>query len=174
MRKRAVGEFCHRETAHSFEQQPMTTESSLISVEARINAPVAKVWSLWVAPEHIMRWNAASDDWHTPSATNDLRVGGTFTIRMEAKDGSFGFDFAGGYTELRTQALIVYQLGEGAHSRDVRVVFETVGDSTIVRETFAPETTHPIEAQRSGWQSILDRFKSYVDRQPEEALSNAG
>jgi uncharacterized protein YndB with AHSA1/START domain len=144
----------------------MNNESNLITVEARINAPVAKVWTYWVTPEHIMRWNAASDNWHTPSATNDLRVGGTFTSRMEAKDGSMGFDFAGTYTEIQPHALIAYSFGEGAGARQVRVVFEPVADTTVVRETFTPETTHPIEAQRSGWQSILNRFKSYVENQP--------
>jgi uncharacterized protein YndB with AHSA1/START domain len=144
----------------------MKNQTSLITVETRILAPVAKVWTHWVTPAHIMKWNAASDDWHTPSATNDLRVGGTFTSRMEAKDKSMGFDFGGTYTEIRTHALIAYRLGDGAGAREVRVVFEPVGDSTIVRETFTAETTHPIEAQRSGWQSILNRFKGYVEQQP--------
>ncbi|MEA5444188.1 SRPBCC family protein [Cyanobium gracile] len=146
--------------------QPMNHPPVLLSVEARINAPVADVWTYWVTPEHITRWNAASEDWHTPSATNDLRIGGTFTSRMEAKDGSMGFDFSGTYTELKLHALIVYRLGDGAEARDVRVVFEPEDDTTIVRETFTPETMNPIEAQRSGWQSILDRFKSYVEAQP--------
>jgi len=113
-----------------------------------------------------MKWNAASDDWHTPSASVDLRIGGTFKSRMEAKDGSTGFDFAGTYTEIQAHALLVFQFGEGADVRKVRVVFEPHGDSTIVREAFTPETTHPIEVQRSGWQSILNRFKSYVETQP--------
>ncbi len=144
----------------------MNNQQNSITVEASINAPVAKVWSCWVTPEHIMRWNAASDDWHTPSATNDLRVGGTFTSRMEAKDGSMGFDFSGTYTELQPHALIAYRLGDGTEAREVRVEFEPVADTTIVREVFTPETTHPTEAQRDGWQSILDRFKSYVETQP--------
>ncbi len=144
----------------------MNNEPNPITVEARINATVTNVWTYWVTPEHIMRWNAASEDWHTPSATNDLRVGGTFTSRMEAKDGSMGFDFSGTYTELQPHALIAYRLGDGAEAREVRIVFEPQADTTIVRETFTPETTHPIEAQRSGWQSILDRFKSYVETQP--------
>ncbi len=137
-----------------------------ITVEVRINAPVANVWTYWVTPEHIMRWNAASEDWHTPSATNDLRVGGTFTSRMEAKDGSMGFDFSGTYTELVPHVLMAYRLGDGVDARAVRVVFKPEDATTIVRETFTPETTHPIEAQRSGWQSILNRFKSYVETQP--------
>ena len=113
-----------------------------------------------------MKWNAASDDWHTTSATADFRVGGSFKTRMEAKDKSMGFDFGGTYTEIQNHALIVFTFGEGAATRQVRVVFEPVGEWTIVRETFTPETTHPIEAQRSGWQSILNRFKSYVEQQP--------
>ena len=144
----------------------MSNQPALITVESRVNAPVAKVWTLWVTPEHIMQWNAASDDWHTPSASVDLRVGGSFSSRMEAKDGSMGFDFAGTYTEIQTHALIVFQFGEGAATREVRIVFEPVAETTIVRETFTPETTHPIEAQRSGWQSILNRFKSYAENQP--------
>jgi uncharacterized protein YndB with AHSA1/START domain len=144
----------------------MKTQTNLITVETRVHAPVAKVWAHWVTPEHIMRWNAASDDWHTTSASTDLKVGGTFKSRMEAKDGSMGFDFAGTYTEIQTHALIAFLFGEGADTREVRVVFEPVADMTIVRETFTPEITHSIEEQRSGWQSILDRFKSYVEQQP--------
>jgi len=144
----------------------MNDQVNPITVEARIHAPVAKVWTHWITPEHIMKWNAASDDWHTPSASNDLRIGGTFKNRMEAKDGSMGFDFAGTYTDIQTHALIAFRFGEGADTREVRVEFEPVEGGTIVRETFTPETTHPIEVQRGGWQSILDRFKSYVEKQP--------
>jgi uncharacterized protein YndB with AHSA1/START domain len=141
----------------------MPTQPNLITVEARINAPVAKVWTHWITPEQIMKWNAASDDWHAPSASNDLRVGGAFKCRMEAKDGSVGFDFAGKYTDIQEHALIAYRMDD---DREVRIVFEPDGDTTVVRETFAPEGTHPIEMQRSGWQSILDRFKTHVENQP--------
>jgi uncharacterized protein YndB with AHSA1/START domain len=144
----------------------MTNESNSITVEAWVNAPVAKVWFYWVTLEHILRWNAASDDWHTSSATNDLNVGGIFTSRMEAKDGSTGFDFTDTYTDLKTHALIAYRLGDSAGAREVRVMFEPVGDTITVREIFTPETTHSIEAKRSGWQSLLGRFKSYVETQP--------
>lgn len=144
----------------------MSADPNLITVEAQIQAPVAKVWTHWVTPASIMQWNAASDDWHTTSASVDLRVGGTFCSRMEAKDGSFGFDFAGTYTEVQPHALIVFGFGEGAEAREVRVSFEPMGDATLVREVFTPEKVHPIEAQRSGWQSILDRFKSFVETQP--------
>ena len=144
----------------------MNNELMPITVEAKVLAPVAKVWKCWVTPEDIMQWNAASDDWHTPSASVDLRVGGTFVSRMEARDGSMGFDFGGTYTEVETHALIVFQFGEGANLRQVRIEFVPHGDATVVRETFTPETTHPVEAQRSGWQSILNRFKSHVETQP--------
>jgi uncharacterized protein YndB with AHSA1/START domain len=137
-------------------------EKTLITVEARVNAPVAKVWKHWTTPADIIQWNAASDDWHTTSATNDVRVGGKFSARMEAKDKSFGFDFAGVYTEVRLHELLVYQLGD---DRDVRVEFEAQGDATVVRETFVAEGTHSIEMQRGGWQSILNRFKDFVEKQ---------
>jgi uncharacterized protein YndB with AHSA1/START domain len=144
----------------------MKEQNNLITVETKVHAPVAKVWQRWVTPADIMQWNAASDDWHTPSATNDLRVGGKFTSRMEAKDKSMGFDFGGTYTAVEPHALIAYRLGDTDGAREVRITFETVGDSTLVRETFTPETTHPIELQRNGWQSILNRFKQYVEAQP--------
>jgi uncharacterized protein YndB with AHSA1/START domain len=141
----------------------MSSQTTSITVESRIQAPVAQVWNLWVTPQHIQQWNAASDDWHTPSASNDLRVGGRFTSRMEAKDGSMGFDFTGEYTEVQLHALIAYRLED---DRKVRVEFEPTGDTTLVRETFDAESTHSVEMQRTGWQSILDRFKVYVESQP--------
>ena len=140
----------------------MESKPTLITVEARVNAPVAKVWKHWTTPESITKWNAASDDWHCPSATNDLRVGGKLSSRMEAKDGSFGFDFEGVYTEVLPHELIVFQLGA---DRDVRVEFEAQGLTTVVRETFTAQTTHSIEMQRGGWQSILNRFKDFVEKQ---------
>ena len=143
----------------------MSSEPQYITVEARIEAPVAKVWEVWTSPEHIIQWNAASPDWHTPRATNDLRVGGLFTSRMEAKDGSMGFDFAGTYTEVEPHALLAYRMGEGEGAREVRVEFEADGEATIVKETFAAETTHPVEFQRQGWQSILNNFKAHTEAQ---------
>jgi uncharacterized protein YndB with AHSA1/START domain len=140
----------------------MQTEPTLVTVESTVNAPVVKVWTCWTEPDHITQWNAASDDWHTPRATNDLRVGGTFTARMEAKDGSVGFDFAGEYTEVVPHSRIAYRMGDG---REVTVVFEPKGDTTVVRETFAAENTHPVDFQRAGWQSILDNFKAHVESQ---------
>lgn len=144
----------------------MSEQTNPITIETSVNAPVAKVWTMWTTPAHVMNWNAASDDWHTTAASADFRIGGSFKSRMEAKDKSMGFDFGGTYTDIQNHALIAFKLGEGPAAREVRVVFEPVGDSTIVRETFTPEMTHPIEAQRNGWQSILNRFKNYVEQQP--------
>jgi uncharacterized protein YndB with AHSA1/START domain len=139
----------------------MTTAiKTSITIETTVNAPVEKVWKLWTGPEHIMKWNNASDDWHTPSAKNDLRVGGQFTFRMEAKDGSFGFDFGGVYDEVKTNELIAYTIGDG---RKVKVHFTKQDNVTKVVETFEAENTHSIEMQRGGWQNILDNFKKYAE-----------
>ena len=132
-----------------------------ITVKTAINAPLEKVWKFWTSPEHVMKWNNASDDWHTPRAENDLRTGGKFLYRMEAKDGSFGFDFAGVYDQVKSNELIAYTMGDG---RKAEVVFTKSGDSeTEVVETFDAEGTNPIEMQRDGWQAILDNFKKYVE-----------
>ncbi len=131
-----------------------------ITLETTINAPLAEVWRAWTTPEDIMQWNAASDDWHTTASTVDLRVGGAFTSRMEAKDGSMGFDFAGTYTQVIPQALLEIALGD---IRTVQVEFSQVGSAVRVRETFDAEPTHSIEQQRQGWQSILDRFARHVE-----------
>lgn len=138
----------------------MQTDKTTITVEAAINAPIEKVWELWTKPEHIIKWNSASEDWHTPKAENDLRVGGQFHSRMEAKDGSFGFDFGGVYDEVETYKLIAYTLGD---ARKVKIDFAGNGEETLVKETFDAENTHPVEMQKSGWQSILDNFKKYVE-----------
>lgn len=131
-----------------------------ITVENTVNAPVEKVWKLWTAPEHITKWNNASEDWHTTRAENDLRVGGKFLSRMEAKDGSFGFDFEGVYTQVRTNEAIVYTIADG---RKVEITFTSASDATKVVETFEAETENPIELQRGGWQAILDSFKKYAE-----------
>jgi uncharacterized protein YndB with AHSA1/START domain len=107
-----------------------------------------------------VQWNAASPDWHTPKAENDLRPGGAFSFRMEAKDGSFGFDFGGVYDDVRENELIDYTLGDG---RTVRTVFEAAGDSTAITSTFEAENTHPADLQKAGWQAILDNFKKYAE-----------
>lgn len=137
-----------------------TTEKTIINVQTVIDAPVEKVWKFWTTPEHIMHWNNANDDWHTPAAQNDLRTGGKFLYRMEAKDGSMGFDFAGVYKTVKVNDRIEYILGDG---RKVRVDFMTVGLQTKVIETFEPEAVNSIEIQQSGWQAILDNFKKYVE-----------
>jgi uncharacterized protein YndB with AHSA1/START domain len=136
------------------------TSNTKVTVEASIKAPVEKVWKLWSTPEDIKKWNSASDDWHTPSAENDLRTGGTFTSRMEAKDGSFGFDFGGVYDEVIEHKLIAYTMGDG---RTVRVTFTANGTQTTVTEVFDAESQNPVEMQKGGWQAILDNFKKYAE-----------
>lgn len=147
------GSFCGR----IFSMTP-----SPITIEASIDAPLETVWSYWTEPEHIMQWNSASPDWHTPRATNDLREGGSFTSRMEARDGSVGFDFGGTYTKVVEHKEIAYTMGDG---RKVSVVFDGHGDHTHMSETFDPESQNSVDLQRAGWQSILDNFKSYVEEQ---------
>lgn len=131
-----------------------------ITIESIINAPIDKVWKLWTEPEHIKKWNNASPDWHTPFAENDLKAGGKFSSRMEAKDGSFGFDFGGVYDDVKTNELIAYTLGDG---RKVKIIFSAQDNKTKVVETFEAESENPIEIQRGGWQSILDNFKNYTE-----------
>ncbi len=137
-----------------------TANRTKITVESTIKAPVEKVWDYWTSPEHIKKWNSASDDWHTPFSENDLRVGGKFASRMEARDGSFGFDFGGIYDEVVQNKRIAYTLGDG---RKVVVNFSTNGSETKVVETFEAEDTHSIEMQQGGWQAILDNFKRYTE-----------
>ena len=131
-----------------------------ITIKATVNAPLEKVWSAWSNPEDIMKWNSASDDWHTPKAENDLRTGGKFISRMEAKDGSWGFDFGGVYDNVEKYKVIEYTMGDG---RKVKVTFTGIGNTTEVVETFDPESENSIELQRSGWQAILDNFKNYTE-----------
>ena len=130
-----------------------------ITVEAIVKAPVSEVWSAYSTPDDIKQWNAASDDWHTTQSTVDLRVGGAFTSRMEAKDGSFGFDFAGTYTKIVPHELIAYSFGE----RVGVVEFEPGTVGVTVRVTFEAESEHPVEQQREGWQAILNNFARYVE-----------
>lgn len=136
------------------------TKTEEITVTVDIDAPVAKVWELWTSPEHIVHWNNASDDWHTPKTENDLRVGGGFVSSMAAKDGSVSFDFAGTYTEVEEHKKIAYELGDG---RKVSIVFTEEGDVTKVTETFDAEKTNAAEMQQQGWQAILDNFKKYTE-----------
>lgn len=137
-----------------------TASKTSITVSTIVNAPVATVWEAWSSPEHIMKWNSASPDWHTPKAENDLRKGGKFSSRMEARDGSFGFDFGGVYDEVKEHELIEYTMGDG---RKVSITFAAAGDTTTVTETFDAEETNPIEMQRGGWQAIMDSFKKYTE-----------
>jgi uncharacterized protein YndB with AHSA1/START domain len=129
-----------------------------IVVKATVQAPVELVWSAYTSPADIMQWNAASDDWHTTSSVVDLRVGGSFSSRMEAKDGSFGFDFAGTYTQVVPYELIEYAFGE----RTALVEFLPSAEGVTVRVTFNAETEHSVEQQQQGWQAILNRFARHV------------
>jgi uncharacterized protein YndB with AHSA1/START domain len=137
-----------------------TTKNKTIVISSEINAPVQKVWEYWTDPKHIIHWNNASDDWQTSIAENDLRVGGKFMSRMEAKDGSFGFDFTGEYNKIYQYKEIEYTIEDG---RVVNVSFASEGDKTLVTETFEAEQMNSLEAQQQGWQSILDNFKKYVE-----------
>jgi uncharacterized protein YndB with AHSA1/START domain len=138
----------------------METTVKPITVETTVNAPIEKVWKFWTTPEHITKWCAASDDWHTPYAENDVRAGGKFKSRMEAKDGSAGFDWEGVYSNVEENMLIAYEMGDG---RRVKIVFSDLGGTTKVTEIFEPENTNPIEMQRGGWQAILDNFRKYTE-----------
>lgn len=137
-----------------------SSDKTVITVEASINTPVEKVWEFWSLPEHIKKWTFASDDWHAPLAENDLRTGGTFKTRMEAKDGSFGFDFGGVYDDVKTNSLIAYTMEDG---RKVKITFEKTGNGTKVTEAFDAENENPAEMQRDGWQAILNNFKKYAE-----------
>ena len=131
-----------------------------ITVEKHVTAPIGNVWSAYTTPADIMQWNAASDDWHTTAASVDLREGGSFSSRMEAKDGSFGFDFAGTYTKIVPQRLIEYDFGD----RKAQVEFLPDADGVTVRVAFDAEEQNPVEMQRGGWQAILDNFTRHVER----------
>ena len=137
-----------------------TAPKTAITVTSTIAAPAEKVWQLWTSPEHITQWNNASPDWHTPRAENDLRPGGKFSARMEAKDGSFGFDFEGIYDNVEQNKLIEYTLGDG---RKVSIQFISEGEKTRVVETFEAEETNSIDLQKGGWQAILNNFKAYAE-----------
>jgi uncharacterized protein YndB with AHSA1/START domain len=137
-----------------------TANRTRITVESTVNAPAGKVWEYWTKPEHVTKWNSASDDWHTPRGENDLRVGGRFSFRMEAKDGSMGFDFGGVYDVVRQNEAIEYTMDDG---RKVQVSFNSNGNETHIDETFEAEDMHSIEMQRGGWQAILDNFKKYTE-----------
>jgi uncharacterized protein YndB with AHSA1/START domain len=130
-----------------------------ITVQTLVRAPIDKVWTAYTTPADIKQWNAASDDWHTTESQVDLRVGGHFLSRMEAKDGSFGFDFAGTYTKIVEHESIEYAFGD----RTASVEFIQGVDTVTVKVTFIAETTHPVEQQQQGWQAILNRFAWHVE-----------
>lgn len=135
----------------------MTAQS--ITVQTTVEAPVEQVWAAYTNPDDIKQWNSASEDWHTPHAAVDLREGGAFSSRMEAKDGSMGFDFAGTYTKIEMHKLIEYEFGD----RHAKVEFAPEESGVRVSVTFDAESENPIEMQRAGWQSILDSFKRHVE-----------
>ena len=130
-----------------------------ITVETRVNAPVEKVWQAYINPEDVKQWNTASPDWHTPTAAADFREGGAFSFRMEAKDGSMGFDFSGVYTRIVPLQLIEYTFGD----REAKVEFTQTADGVDVRLDFDPDQQYPVEHQKNGWQAILDNFARYVE-----------
>ncbi|MCX6155358.1 MAG: SRPBCC family protein [Candidatus Kapabacteria bacterium] len=135
-------------------------EKIMITVTASVNAPIDKVWEFWTGTEHICRWNNASNDWHTTRAENNLQVGGKFLSRMEAKDGSMGFDFEGTYDAVKTNELIEYSIIGG---RKVIIKFSFENNQTTIIETFEAEAINSVELQKNGWQSILNNFKSYSE-----------
>lgn len=130
-----------------------------ITVSATIHAPVEKVWDSYTNPNHIVNWNFADPSWHCPSAENDMRVGGTYKARMEARDGSFGFDFEAIYTEIAVGEHFTYGFG----GREASVQFNNLGEQTEVTITFDAETENPVEMQQQGWQAILNNFKTYTE-----------
>lgn len=136
-------------------------ETKKITISTTVAAGVDKVWEYWTKPEHITKWNFASDDWQCPRAENDLRAGGKYKARMEAKDGSFGFDFEAVYDEVIDRKKITYTMGDG---RQATTDFEDLGGQTRVTTTFDAEGVNDPEMQRAGWQAILDNFKKYAER----------
>lgn len=136
-------------------------ENNKLTVKVSIDSTLETVWNKWNNPKDITKWYNASDDWHTPTAENELKVGGKFNYRMEAKDGSFGFDFTGIYTEVKPQERTAILLGDG---RKMNVVFESVNNKIIITENFEPENENSKELQQQGWQAILDNFKKYVEQ----------
>jgi uncharacterized protein YndB with AHSA1/START domain len=136
-------------------------KKALITVQVMVNAPAEKTWKCWTTPEHITHWNFASDDWHAPRAENDLQVGGKFSYRMEAKDGSLGFDFSGIFTKIEANKQLDYLLGD---DRTVQVTFVAEGNKTIVTEVFEAEEMNSVELQQTGWQAILNNFKKYIEQ----------
>lgn len=136
------------------------TDKVKITVQTTVQAPINLVWKSCTDPKYILNWYFASDDWHCPKAENDLKVDGKFLFRMEAKDGTFGFDFEGIYTAVKTNELIEYVL---ADERKISIIFTNLGAETKITETFDAETENSVELQQNGWQAILDHFKKYTE-----------
>ena len=134
--------------------------SNKIAISATINADKSKVWDYYTKPEHIIKWNFADPSWCCPFATNDLRVGGKITARMEAKDGSFGFEFGGVYEAVEEGKSMTYTMGDG---RQVEVVFDGDDRKVDVKVAFDPESENPEEMQKNGWEAILTNFKTYTE-----------
>lgn len=131
-----------------------------ITVQTSVNKDIEATWKFWTEPDHITKWNFATDDWICPSASNDFQIEGTFSFRMEAKDGSIGFDFSGKYDEIEPNKKIVYSIEDG---RKVEVIFSAVNQTTEITEIFEAEKLNPVEMQQAGWQSILNNFKKYAE-----------
>lgn len=135
--------------------------SKIITIQTTINSPIEKVWKLYTTDKDVMKWNHASDDWHTPKAKNDLRVGGRFVYRMESKDEEFGFDFSGKYTKVENHKIIAYEMDD---KRKVEIIFESKNSKeTKITIKFEAENENSIEMQKNGWQAILDNFKKYTE-----------
>lgn len=132
-----------------------------ITVSTTVFSDIKTVWKTWTAPEHILKWNTASPEWHTTKAENDLKVGGRFSSRMEAKDSIMGFDFGGIYDEVVQNKKIAYFLEDG---RNVVIEFKKVENGISITETFEPETQNLFEMQKQGWQAILNNFKKYIEQ----------
>jgi len=131
-----------------------------ITINATINAPIEKVWNCWTKPEHITKWNFASDEWHCPKASNDLILGGKYYARMEAKQGDMGFDFEAFYIDIIRNEKLSYRMSDG---REVNILFKEVNSSTEIEITFDAESLNSLELQKNGWQAILNNFKKYVE-----------
>lgn len=134
--------------------------AEVLTVKATVKAPLAKVWERWNDSKHVIQWNSPSPDWHTPKAENDFRPGGKFNYRMEAKDGSFGFDFSGAYDEIVDHKTVRFHLDD---DRKVEVLFKETADGVEITESFEAETENSLEIQQMGWQAIMDSFKKYCE-----------
>ena len=145
------------------------SENTVLTVQAKVQAPLTFVWECWTSPEHIIHWNNASPDWHTPHAENNLSAGGRFLWRMEARDGYIGFDFSGQFIDIKPLEYIEYNLDDG---RNVRISFASDEDSVTITEQFEAETENPLELQQLGWQAILDNFKKYTEAKQKPTVLN--